>query len=175
MSTEIPVPVTVDPENGRWSVEGIPMVLVPRHMITNNLAAAEERLGHNGSANLIRDAGYRSAQQWCTQQRGFHGFSPDRVVAHYLEQLGNRGWGRFRIEEHTGERIRVTLRHSALADRTTGNGTGTCYMFAAWLEGAFDFAAAETGRPRWFAFTETGCRSTGAPHCTFHGKPVEQH
>ena len=169
-----PVPVHVDSESGHWSVDGVPMILVPQHMLINNLTAAEDRLGTPGSAGLIRPAGYRSAQQWCTQQRRYHGLAPDTVVEHYLEQLGRRGWGRFRIEQGDPAEgpLHVTLHHSALAHRTLTGGHGACYMFAAWLEGAFDFAAEEAGRDERFEFLEVHCRANGAEHCAFRGTPA---
>ena len=170
MSVSLPVPVRVD--DGRWSVDGIDMVLVPRHLITNNLAAAEQELGRVRAAALIHGSGYRSAQTWCQQQERFHSLGPVAVVRHYLDQLGRRGWGRFRADEldvPTG-RARIIVHRSALADHSSPGPHGTCYMFGAWLEGALDYATAGLGVPGRFEVRESRCASTGGPHCTFTGE-----
>jgi hypothetical protein len=39
------VPIEVDERTGVWSVDGMPMILVPRHFFLNNHLAAESALG----------------------------------------------------------------------------------------------------------------------------------
>lgn len=167
MSSTIPVPVEVDPVSGQWSVDGLPMVLVPRHLITNNLRAVEEQLGYDASAALFRAPGYRSAQQWCEHQAAKHGLEGAAVVRKYLEHMSRRGWGRFTIEDLDLDRGRATVRleDSALAARAVGRQPSACYMFAGWLEGAVDHV-----RPRGASGVrarEVQCRAASAEHCLF--------
>ncbi|MCQ6247794.1 4-vinyl reductase [Streptomyces malaysiensis] len=167
MSEAIPIPVEVDPVSGQWSVDGLPMILVPRHLITNNLHAVEERIGYDASTTLFRAPGYHSAQQWCAHQAARHGLKGAAVVRHYLEHMSRRGWGRFTIEELDLDRgrARVRLDDSALAARAVGPQRSACYMFAGWLEGAVDHV-----RPRGATGVrsrEIRCRAAGAEHCLF--------
>ena len=169
-TVELPVPVRVD-DDGRWSVDDIEMVLVPRHLIVNNLGAAETTLGTAGAADLVRDAGYRSARTWCQRQSRFHRLDPVEVVRHYLDQLSRRGWGRFHAEELdiAGGTARVTVHRSALAERTPPGPDGACYLFSAWLEGALDHASDGTGVRGRFTVEETGCAGAEPGRCTFLG------
>lgn len=167
MSATIPVPVEVDPASGQWSVDGLPMVLVPRHLILNNLGAVEERLGYAASTALFRAPGYRSAQQWCEHQAAKHGLEGEAVVRHYFAHMSRRGWGRFTVEDLDLEHGRATVRleDSALAARAVGPESSACYLFAGWLEGAVDHV-----RPPGAAGVrarEVRCRATGAEHCLF--------
>ena len=42
MTEQLPVPIRVDPETGEWSVDGVPMILVTRHVFVNDQRAVEE-------------------------------------------------------------------------------------------------------------------------------------
>lgn len=171
MTPSLPVPVDVDERTGAWSVDGIPMILAPRHMIVNNLRATEDAVGHDRSAEMLHDAGYRSAQTWCRQQCEYHSLDETAVVHHYLDQLGRRGWGRFAIRSLDLERgeAEIVVTHSSLADADGAAQRPTCYLFRSWLEGALDLALAGAGRPTGFHVEEAACAGTGASSCTFLG------
>ena len=49
------VPIEVDDASGVWSVDGMPMILVPRHFFVNNHLAIEAALG----AEAVRAAPVR--------------------------------------------------------------------------------------------------------------------
>ena len=55
------VPIDVDPESGVWRTDGLPMLYVPRHFFINNHLAVEAALGWKVYAELLYEAGYRSA------------------------------------------------------------------------------------------------------------------
>lgn len=171
-SGELPVHVEIDERTGRWSVDGIPMILVPQHLMVNNLAAAETALGARSAAGLVQEPGYRSAQTWCARQRAFHGLDELGVVHHYLDQLGRRGWGRFSIHSldvAAGE-AEVHVEHSALAGADAPPGLTGCYLFCGWLEGALDAARAGLGTAPGFRVEETACAGAGAPVCVFSAR-----
>lgn len=146
---ELPVPVEVDHETGRWNVDGLPMVLVPQHLLVNNLDAVERQVGRDESARLFRDAGRRSARHWCAHESARLGLSGAAVVRHYLDRLSCRGWGRFEIDTLDPVRgeLRVRVRHSALLPVTgsTRSVDRACYLFEAWLEGALQYTSGESG------------------------------
>jgi hypothetical protein len=72
MSEQLPVPVRVDPETSKWSVDGVPMILVPRHFFVNNQRAVEELLGSEASSDLFREPGDRSVREWCAWEAETH-------------------------------------------------------------------------------------------------------
>lgn len=162
-----PVPIEVDASTGRWSVHDVPMVLVPQHLLTNSLAAVEEALGRQAAATALREAGRRSAWQWCAHEAAAGGFTGVGIIEHYLDQLSRRGWGQFHLVNFdlsagTGA---VTVTHSALAARAASN-QGACYPFGAWLEGAVGFARGDS-TVELITATETSCVSTGSSCCVF--------
>jgi Domain of unknown function (DUF5943) len=61
------VDIQVDDATGRWSVDGLPMILVPRHFLLNNHHAVEAVLGPENLEEVLRPAGRRSAYFWCEQ------------------------------------------------------------------------------------------------------------
>jgi hypothetical protein len=167
----LPVPVEVDERSGRWSVDGIPMILAPQHMILNYLAAAESSLGVDAVAALVRAPGHRSAHTWCARARAFHGLDEVAVVHHYLDQLGRRGWGRFTmptVDVDAGV-LEVHLERSALAHADGRAADAGCYVFCGWLEGALDAARVARGRDAGFVVRETACAGAGADACVFTG------
>lgn len=145
---ELPVPVEVDHETGRWSVDGLPMVLVPQHLLVNNLDAVEQRVGRDESAQLFRDAGRRSAWHWCAHESARLGLAGPAIVRHYLDRLTRRGWGRFEIDALDPARgeLRVRVRHSALlpVPGSVRSVDLACYLFEAWFEGALQYVSGES-------------------------------
>jgi uncharacterized protein DUF5943 len=169
MTMSLSVEIDVDPVGGRWSVDGVAMVLVPRHLITNNLQAVEERLGQDSAAALFRPSGYRSAQEWCAHQSARTGLHGSGLVRHYLEQMSRRGWGEFTILQLdvVNGSAKVCVDHSALAHREISGNTGGCYMFAGWLEGALDYARRGISSAPSLEVREMQCAAAGAGRCIF--------
>lgn len=93
------LPIEVDPETGVWTTDALPMLYVPRHFFTNNHAAVEEALGRDAYAEILYQAGYKSAYHWCDKEAKLHGMSGMAVFEHYLKRLSQRGWGLFSIVE----------------------------------------------------------------------------
>lgn len=163
----LPVPVEVDGETGRWSADGLPMVLVPQHLLVNSLDAVERCVGRNMAAELFRDAGRRSAWHWCAHESARLGLSGSAILRHYLERLTSRGWGQFAIDELDIDRgrLRVRVSHSALLPvaGSTRSVDRACYWFEAWLEGALEHASEESG---YVAVRELQCAVHG-DECVF--------
>ena len=162
------VPIEVDEATGAWSVDAIPMILVPRHFFLNNHLAIEAALGAEKYAEILFDAGHRSAYLWCEKEARTHGLNGMEVFHHYMKRLSQRGWGQFRVESvdpHTG-RARVQVHHSVFAvERKTAK---ACYMFRGWFPGALEFVGTLSEK-RWkLASTEIQCAAEGRhDHCIF--------
>src|SRR5580693_8862592 len=62
------VDIQVDESTGRWSVDSLPMILVPQHFFLNNHYAVEKALGAAELEKILRPAGYRSAYVWCQKE-----------------------------------------------------------------------------------------------------------
>src|SRR3712207_6908547 len=55
------VPIDVEEDTGIWRVDGMPMILVPRHFFVNNHVAVEDALGETRYAEQLFAAGDKSA------------------------------------------------------------------------------------------------------------------
>ena len=86
------VPIEVDASTGEWSVDGIPMILVPRHFFLNNHLAIESALGVEKYAELLFKAGHKSAYVWCEKEARTHSLKGVEVFHHYMKRLSQRGW-----------------------------------------------------------------------------------
>ena len=58
------IDIQVDDITGRWSVDGLPMILMPQHFYLNNHYVVEAALGAQKLEEILRPAGYRSAYFW---------------------------------------------------------------------------------------------------------------
>jgi Domain of unknown function (DUF5943) len=87
------VHIDVDDITGHWSVDALPMLLVPQHFFLNNHYAVEAVLGPEKLAEVLRPAGYQSAYFWCEKEAAYHGMGGIEVFRHYMKRLGQRGWG----------------------------------------------------------------------------------
>jgi hypothetical protein len=164
------VDIDVDDVTGRWSVDALPMILVPQHFFLNNHYAIEAILGPERLEDVLRPAGHRSAYFWCEKEAAHHGMNGTDVFRHYMRRITQRGWGQFDILHLTPEGMaRVRLRNSALVDETRRNsGRKVCYMFSAWLEGSLDYVAASAGLTRDLKASEIYCVAQGFhDHCLF--------
>ena len=63
------VDIQVDDATGRWSVDGLPMILVPQHLLLNNHYAVEAVLGPDKLEEVLRPAGRRSAGSGARRRR----------------------------------------------------------------------------------------------------------
>ena len=162
------VPIAVNPATGEWSVDGMPMILVPRHFFLNNHLAIESALGRERYAELLFHAGHKSAYVWCEHEAKTHGLEGVAVFHHYMKRLSQRGWGQFRIEsiDPPAGRARIRVHHSVFAAE---KGEKSCYMFRGWFPGALEFVAQSA---RKLTSTEVQCAAQGHEHCVFEVSPA---
>jgi predicted hydrocarbon binding protein len=159
------VPIAVDAATGQWSVDGIPMILVPRHFFLNNHLAVESALGIEKYSEILFAAGHKSAYLWCEKEAATHGLKGVEVFHHYMKRLSQRGWGQFRVESldpKTGH-ARVRVHHSVFAAERKN--AKACYMFRGWFPGALEFVL---GNKVQLTSTEIQCAADGRhDHCVF--------
>lgn len=171
------IPIEVDDETGIWTVDSLPMILVPQHFFVNNHKAIEEALGQEAYATLLDKAGYKSAYHWCEKEAAYHGLSGVEVLHHYLKRLSQRGWGRFSLdhmEPETGH-TRIRLQHSAFVNQY-GRHTGrpVDYMFNGWWMGAVDYVGQALGQEYRVRSREIQCAAKGIhDHCLFEVTPIQ--
>lgn len=169
------IPIDVDDDTGVWSTDGLPMLYVPQHFFVNNHRAVEGRLGAEAMADMLFDPGYRSAWTWCEHESAQHQLSGDAVFRHYMQRLSQRGWGQFSVEhlDSSAGEARVRLDHSAfVAQYGTDHGRPVCYMFAGWLCGSVEWAAANQNRPITVQGREVACAAEADnDHCLFVVEP----
>ena len=195
------VPIEVDEATGVWTTDGLPMLYVPRHFFVNNHTAIEEALGREKYAQLLYDAGYKSAYFWCASEAKTHGLSGLPVFEHYLKRLSQRGWGQFRFASADAKsgaaeiRLENSLfvlagggagspaaaslaRPQAAGDMpaaghvpAAGPAGGRCYMFAGWFAGAMDWVLETSGLRVKTHSGELQCGGQGHNHCLFRVRP----
>ena len=174
MTEQLPVPVRVDPETGEWSVDGIPMILVPRHFIVNNQSAVEGLLGIEATRDLFREPGKRSASERCAREAA-HGLSGAATIFyHYMKRLSQRGWAQFSVErlDTAAGYARVRVDHSVfVAERGSQARRKVCYMFEGWLEGAVEYIMTTEDNPQQLKCHELQCATEDANHCLFEVRP----
>jgi predicted hydrocarbon binding protein len=169
------VPIEVDAETGVWSVDAMPMILVPRHFFLNNHAAIEAELGAERYAVLLFEAGHKSAWSWCEKEAATHGLQGVAVFHHYLKRLSQRGWGRFTVlaVDAAAGTARVRVDHSAFVEGMpagAGPGRKRCAMFRGWFPGALAYVG---GTKRTLTAEETQCAGEGRyDHCVFEVSPA---
>jgi predicted hydrocarbon binding protein len=163
------LPIDVNPETGVWTTDSLPMLYVPRHFFTNNHVAVEEALGRDQYAQILYQAGYKSAYHWCDKEAKQHGLAGMDVFAHYLKRLSQRGWGQFTIA--SADPVRATacieLRNSSFVLAQPERQGKLCYMFAGWFAGAMDWVNDTEGRAIRSVSRETQCGGEGHAHCVF--------
>lgn len=147
MKTAPQLPIEVDAETGVWTTDALPMLYVPRHFFVNNHMAIEEELGAERYAEILYQAGYKSAWHWCEKEAALHDLSGVAVFEHYMKRLSQRGWGLFSIEEIDLDAgtSRVRLDHSAFVYQYGKVGRKVDYMFTGWFAGAMDQILAARG------------------------------
>ena len=178
------VPIEVDEETGVWTTDGLPMLYVPRHFFTNNHLAVEDALGQQKYAEILYDAGYKSAYFWCEKEAEKHQLTGMAVFDHYLKRLSQRGWGLFSFESVdpiTGS-AEIKLEYSSFVLAQPDKPGKLCYMFAGWFAGAMDWVTQEKGHSAHTNCgevscaetycTESQCGASGNSYCIFSVTPL---
>lgn len=134
------LPIEVDSETGVWTTDALPMLYVPRHFFINNHVAVEQALGIETYAEILYQAGYKSAWHWCEKEAELHGLEGESVFEHYMTRLSQRGWGLFITEDIDLDAgtAQVRLEHSAFVYQQGKVGHKVDYMFTGWFAGAMD-------------------------------------
>jgi len=170
------VPIEVDEATGIWSVDGMPMVLVPRHFLVNSHKAMEAAVGIAGNARLAYEAGHKSAWTWCEKEAKRHGIAGLDVFRHYMRRLSQRGWGQFTVIEAdaAGGRAVVEVAHSVFAaELGPGSDRRVCYPMEGWLVGSLEWVGHSLGRPWRLAAREVRCTAhDGGERCRFEVAPA---
>jgi predicted hydrocarbon binding protein len=170
------VSIEVDEGTGEWRVDGMPMILVPRHFLVNNHVASEKAIGAEAYAKHLHEAGYKSAWQWCEKESARHGLSGIDVFHHYMKRLSQRGWAQFSVESvdaNTGH-ARVRVRNSVFVSEFGEAGRKVCYMFLGWLVGSLEYVGHAAGKKLRLQAAEVACGSDGAKDgCLFEVKPKD--
>ncbi|HLI09956.1 MAG TPA: DUF5943 domain-containing protein [Alphaproteobacteria bacterium] len=172
------VPIEVDEDTGIWSVDGMPMILVPRHFFVNLHDAVEAGLGAEATRRLWWESGRLSAYQWCRKEAATHGLHGFDVFRHYMKRLSQRGWAQFTILDHDGAtgHTRIGVRHSVFVLHHHGEGERRklCYPFRGWFVGALDHVGEALGRPFGpLASEEIHCAAEGEHDaCLFEVRPA---
>jgi len=165
------VPIEVDDATGVWTVDAIPMILVPRHFLVNNHKAVEAAVGAEANARLLFEAGHRSAWVWCEKEAATHGLAGVAVFHHYMKRLSQRGWAQFSVETIDPEAGTAAVRvaQSVFVAEQPDAGRKVCYMFRGWFCGALEYVARRT--PFTLDAQETRCAAETPGDCLFSVHP----
>ena len=169
------IPIDVEDDTGIWRVDGLPMILVPRHFLVNNHKEIETAVGIDRNRDLLFAAGHKSAHVWCAKEARTHGLNGLDVFHHYMKRLSQRGWAQFRTRHVDLEagRATVEVRHSVfVAEAGPNAGRKVCYMFRGWFCGALKWVDEQAGRQRDLTAEEVQCAAEGGhDHCLFEVVP----
>lgn len=170
------VPISVDPDTGVWTTDGIPMIYLPRHFYVNHHEAFEAALGREAFDRIVYAAGHKSAWQWCEKESATHGLHGTDVFIHYMKRISQRGWGRFSVaslDRGTGAAT-VRLDDSVYVGHYGRQaGRKICRAFEGWFPGALEWAGRDLGMQWHLTCKETHCAGTGNhDHCVFDVRPL---
>lgn len=165
------VPISVDPQTGIWTTDGIPMIYLPRHFYVNHHEAFELAMGTAAFDKVVHAAGYKSAWQWCEKESKTHALRGSDVFVHYMRRISQRGWGHFsvhRLDRDTGSAT-IRLDHSIYVEQQEGRRErNLCRAFEGWFCGALEWAGRDMGVDWRLACSETQCAGTpNHGHCLF--------
>jgi predicted hydrocarbon binding protein len=155
-------------------IDGLPMLLLPRHYWAQIMQEVEAKIGVEAAATLYHGGTYKAAYFWCEKEAVTHGISGVEVFNHYMKRMSERGWGKFTVEAidplaGTG-RIRLDNSATALAyGKETGR--NVCHSFNGALCGSMEYVAADAGQPILLQSREIQCAANGADHCLFEVAP----
>ena len=171
------VPIEVDADTGIWTVDAMPMILMPRHFFLNNHLEIEAALGAQSYAHLLFRAGHRSAYVWCEREAVTHGLDGVAVFHHYMKRLSQRGWGQFHVQavDAAEGTARIRVDHSAFVEGAQAGSEDSrlCYMFRGWFPGSLEYVGSALGGRRSLTAEETQCAGGGVhDHCVFEVLPA---
>lgn len=172
-SCSLPVDVKFDEATGGWNVDGLPVLLVPRHFYVNIQKALEQGLGEAQTRKLLWDAGYGSAETWCQQQQQVWGFTGAALFSHYMQSASRRGYGILtpQLIDIPGGRAKVRLDNSAyVAEFGAEAGRNVCYMFEGVVAGGMAAVSKTLGFEGEWTAREVQCAAHGATHCAIEGE-----
>lgn len=172
----LPVPVVVDPVTGAWSVDGQPVILVPRHFWALVQMECEHRFGIEATEAVFAAATGQAAKLWCEREAQTHGLRGIEVFRHYLKRITQRGYGQFTIERIDAQAGSASIRldHSVYAaEYGRKAGRKVCYMFTTAFAGGMEYVAQAEGHPRKFGCREVQCAADGADCCRFELTPAD--
>lgn len=167
---QLPVPVAVDDDTGAWSVDGMPVVLVPRHLWVSVQAALEAGLGLAAAQDLFWQTSHAAAWTWCTRQGDRFGLAGAALFAHYVRSASRRGYGRMTVEQLDLARgtARLRVAHSVyVAEYGRNAGRPVCHVFSGSFAGGLHCASERIGLPGPWHARETACAAHGAQDCVF--------
>jgi len=165
--------LSLDPD-GSLTLNGLPMILLPRHFFLYIMEQVEAVAGPEALGRIYRKAGFDGAVTFCRRYAEVHHTQPRATVAGYLDEMSHRGWGRFEIvalDERVG-RLEVRLYNSALSSARLRAPRHEVWVGA--MEGAMSYLAESMGRPHAFAGREIAARA-GDPEgaCRIHVEATE--
>jgi predicted hydrocarbon binding protein len=168
------VDISVDPDTGAWSTDGMPMLYVPRHFLMGLLRNVREALGDEAAQRQFYTSCHEAAYRWCEMEARSTGLTGMPVFHHYMRRLSERGWGLFDgrgIDATTGTG-RVLLRHSAFVAEAGRQGGKACGFCAGWAPGALSWVA-DTEKRGWrLTGRELRCAAEGNAACELVVEPA---
>lgn len=111
---------------GSLSLNGLPMVLMPRHFFRYIMREVHKAVSAETFRMIYWQAGFDGAVSFCEAYQKSHDCSPIEAVQGYLDEMSIRGWGHFSIQSldpHAGS-MEVMLTDSTLSadgDIPSGN------------------------------------------------------
>jgi len=166
----LPVPVSVDERTGIWSVDSLPMILMPRHFWIFVKSEIESRLGFQEAETLFLKSGVPAARHWCKEAAKEKGIQGEELLQYYFSQRGKRGMGLFSLLEFDPEwkSARVRIDYSVYAEGAGQNvGRNVCYPMNGAFIGAMSFISSSNGSCREYGAVEVECKANGGDHCEF--------
>lgn len=111
---------------GSLTVNGLQMVLMPRHFFRYIMREVHRVVSPEVFRKIYWQAGFDGAVAFCASYEKSHGCSPVEAVQGYLDEMSIRGWGHFYIEsvDPQAGSMEVLLKNSSLAregDIPSGN------------------------------------------------------
>lgn len=161
------VKISVDPDTGVWSTDGLPMLYVPRHFLMGLLRTTREALGEALADERLYSAGFDAAERWCEMEAAHLGLRGMDVFHFYMQRLSQRGWGLFDgsgIDPATGTGV-VTLRHSSFVADAGMDGHKHCGFCAGWAPGALTWVGKSLGLGWALTGYESRCAAEGHAAC----------
>ncbi len=168
------VEISVDPDTGAWSTDGMPMLYVPRHFLMGLLRSVRQALGEEAAQRQFYTSCHEAAYRWCEMEARATNMAGMAVFHHYMRRLSERGWGLFDgsdIDPATGTG-RVRLRHSAFVADAGAGGGKACGFCAGWAPGALAWVSASEKRGWRLTGRELRCAAEGFPACDFVVEPA---